>query len=175
MSNPYAREPLGVALAGLEIRVPWAAADRWIDSATSSVGPIGVLTGLTDDVTADRVIELAIDGRSDPEEIASAAYDLIGQAVPYRWWKTVRLLALSTRDDIAGHLTLSGVDPRSVTVAQWCMAVYVLITRNADGKEKFKVDAAFDDPPPGIVDDEWMSDDDFNAMVASARAMPGQS
>ena len=174
MSNPYARDPLGVDLKGLHVRVDWAPADRWIECTTSSAGLIGILTGLTDEETGDRLVERVLDGAVSPEEVASAAYGLIGQAVPYRWWKTVRLLALSTRDDIAGHLTLEGVDPRRLTVAQWCAAVYVLVTRNADGKERFKVDVAFDDPPAGVVDNDWMNEEDFNAMVAQARSVPGQ-
>lgn len=174
MSNPYARDPLGIDLKGLHVRVDWAPADRWIECTTSSAGLIGILTGLTDDETGDRLVERVLGGTVSPEEVATAAYDLIGQAVPYRWWKTVRLLALSTRDDIAGHLTLEGVDPRTLTVAQWCAAVYVLVTRNADGKDRFKVDVAFDDPPPGVVDNDWMNEADFNDMVAQARSVPGQ-
>lgn len=174
MSNPYARDPLGVDLRGLHVRVDWAPADRWIECATSSAGLIGILTGLTDESTGDRIVERVLDGAVSPEEVAAAAYDLIGQAVPYRWWKTVRLLALSTRDDIAGHLTLEGVDPRRLTVAQWCAAVYVLVTRSADGKDKFKVDVAFDDPPPGVAENAVASQADFDEMVAQSRALPGQ-
>lgn len=174
MSNPYARDPLGVDLKGLHVRVDWAPADRWIECTTSSAGLIGILTGLTDDETGDRLVERVLGGTVSPEEVATAAYDLIGQAVPYPWWKTVRLLALSTRDDIAGHLTLEGVDPRRLTVAQWCAAVYVLVTRNGDEKERFKVNVAFDDPPAGVVEDAVASQADFDEMVAQSRALPGQ-
>lgn len=175
MSNPYAREPIGVVLGGLEIRVPWAAADRWIVCATSSSGPIGVLTGLAgEDDVAEEITNRVLDGRVSPEAATAASYDLLGQAVPYKWWKTVRLLSISNRDDIAGHMVLSGVDPRELTVAQWCMAVYVLLTRNADTKDQFKTDVALDDPPPGVSDDDWMDESDFHDMVSQARAMPGQ-
>ncbi len=175
MSNPYARGNLTTSLGALRVWVPWAPASRWIECTTSTAGLIGVLTGLTDDRTADAVIERVMDGEVSPREVSEAAYDLIGQAAPYKWWKTVRLLSLSTRDDIVGHLTLEGVNPRVLTVGQWAAAVYVLVTRNTDGSERFKTDVAFDDPPPGIVDDQWMDESDFNAMVANARAMPGQS
>lgn len=173
MSDPYRRRPASVDVGGLSVVVPWSAADRWIACVTES--PLTILAGLPDPDTADRVVGGVIDGRISPEDAARAAYALLEQAVPYRWWKTVRLLSLSTRDDIAGHLTLSGLDPRDLTVAQWAMAVYVLVTRNSDTKERFKIDVEFDAPPPGVADNDWISDDDFNAMVAQARAMPGQS
>lgn len=173
MSNPYARDPLGVQLKGLHVRVDWAPASRWIECTTSSAGLLGVLTGLTDDETGDRIVDRVLGGEISPEEVAAAAYDLIGQATSYRWWKTARLLALSTRDDIAGHLTLEGIDPRSLTVAQWCAAVYVLVTRTGDRQEKFKTDVVFDDPPPG-VDDHAMDDSEFQALIEQARNAPGQ-
>lgn len=173
VSNPYARDPLGVRLGGVHVRVPWAPADRWIECTTSSAGLLGILTGLTDDDTGDQLIGRVLDGTIRPDEVASAAYELMGQAAPYRWWKTARLLSLSTRDDIAGHLTLEGLDPRDLTVAQWCAAVYVLVTRTGDRQERFKVDVAFDDPPAGVVDDV-MDDSEFKALVEQARNAPGQ-
>jgi hypothetical protein len=173
VSNPYAREPLGVLLGGTHVRVPWVPADRWIECTTSSAGLLGILTGLTDDETGDRIIDRVLSGEIGPEAVAAAAYDLMGQAAPYRWWKTARLLALSTRDDIAGHLTLEGLDPHSLTVAQWCAAVYVLVTRTGDRQEKFKTDVVFDDPPPGVTDNA-MDDDEFKALIEQARNAPGQ-
>lgn len=173
MSNPYAREPLGVRLGNVHVRVPWVPADRWIECTTSSAGLLGILTGLTDDETGDQIIDRVLGGKISPGEVAAAAYDLISQATPYRWWKTARLLALSTRDDIAGHLTLEGLDPHTLTVAQWCSAVYVLVTRTGDRQERFKTDVVFDDPPPG-VDDRAMDDSEFQALIEQARNAPGQ-
>lgn len=172
MSDPYAREEQMVRLGDRDVRVPYASADRWISCVTAS--PVTILTGLTDGPTAEAVVWSVVDGDVSPEQVSATAYQLLERVVPYRWWKTVRLLGLSTRDDIVGHLTLSGLDPRDLTVAQWCAAVYTLVTRNADTKERFKVDVEFDAPPPGIVENDWISDDEFKAMVESARAMPGQ-
>lgn len=173
MSDPYRRDALSVDVGDLTVVVPWSPANRWITCVVAS--PLTILSGLTNDADGTAVVDRLIEGGITPEQIASAAYTLLEQATPYRWWKTVRLLSLSTRDDIAGHLTLAGIDPRSLTVAQWATAVYTLVTRNCDTKEKFKVDVEFDAPPPGVVENDWISDEDFNAMVASARAMPGQS
>jgi hypothetical protein len=173
VSDPYARAGLAVELGGRSLAVPYAPADRWVSCVVES--PMTIVVGLTSDRDGTAVVERVIDGVITPEDVSAAAYRLLEEAVPYRWWKTVRLLSLSTRDDIVGHLVLAGADPRSLTVAQWCMTVYTLVTRNCDAKERFKTDVAFDDPPPGVVDDQWMSDDDFSAMVAQARAMPGQN
>lgn len=173
MSDPYRRDALSVQVGDLSVQVPYAGADRWTTCVTAS--PLTILSGLTSDTDGSTMVERVIDGQITPQDIAQAAYALLESAVPFRWWKTVRLLSLSTRPDIVGHLTLAGLDPRDLTVAQWAMAVYTLVTRNCDAKDKFKVDAEFDNPPPGVVDDDWISDEDFNTMVASARAMPGQS
>lgn len=171
-SDPYARTAVSTPLGGREIVAPWAPADRWVSCVVLS--PLSILSGLTSDADGSFVVDQVLEGVITPEQVSQAAYALLEDAVPYRWWKTVRLLSLSTRDDIAGHLTLAGLDPRNLTVAQWCMAVYTLVTRNSDAKEKFKTDAEFDAPPEGVEVNDWISDDDFNAMVAQARAMPGQ-
>lgn len=175
-SNPYAREPVEVTVAGLRVYAPGASAARWIEATCSRAGILGVLTGLTDDATAERLVERVADGHATPEDVAKAAYDMLGQATEYRWWKTARLLSLSTRADIAGALTLKGLDPSRLAVGQWCAAVYVLVTQGTAASERFKTDVAFDDPPPGAeADDDWMSEAEFNAMVESARNAPGQS
>lgn len=171
--SPYDREQLWVVVAGQHRRVPREAAP-WISCVLAPTGVTSLVVGLGDDRWGEWMLSGIADGTVPLEEVRDAAYELLGTASPYKWWKTARLLALSSRDDIAGHLTLAGLDPWNLTVAQWVTAVYALLTKNADAKAKFKIDAPLDDPPAGVVDDEWMSEEAFAAMVAQARNSPGQ-
>lgn len=171
--SPYDREPLWVVVAGQHHRVPREAAP-WIPCVLSPTGVTALVVGLTEDHWGEWVLSGIASGAVPVEEVRDTAYGLLAGASPYKWWKTARLLALSSRDDIAGHLTLAGLDPWNLTVAQWVTAVYALLTKGADAKGKFKIDAPLDDPPAGVVDDEWMSDEAFAAMVAQARNSPGQ-
>lgn len=173
--SPYTRAPLTVTVGGtFDVHTEPAWAAEWIECVISSAGTSALLVGLTDDDTGERLMGALLAGRVTVEEVQQGSYDLLGAASPYKWWKTARLLALSAREDIAGHLTLAGLDPWRLTAAQWVTAVYALCTKGADAKARFKFDAPLDDPPAGVVDDAWMSEDDFAAMVAQARNMPGQ-
>lgn len=172
--SPYTRAPLTVTVGGRwDLHVPASWAAEWIECVLSNVGTSALLVGLAEEPDGERVMGDLIGGRLTVEQVQQASYDLLAAAAPYKWWKTARLLALSSREDIAGHLTLAGLDPWRLTVAQWVTAVYALCTKGADAKARFKFDAPLDDPPPGIVD-EWMAEDDFAAMVAAARNAPGQ-
>ena len=171
MSNPYARDSLGVFLGELEVRIPWAPADRWISGCLA--GPVTLLVALTGPDTGMAVTEALLEERVSPQEADQAAYTLLERATPYRWWKAVRLVGLSAGDTTAGALTLKGLDPRTLTIGQWVTAVYALYTNGADQKGKFKIDALLDDPPAGVL--EWQTDAEFNAMVEAARSAPGQT
>lgn len=173
--SPYARAPLTAMVGGsVELSIPFAWAAEWVECVLSPAGTSALLVGLAPNGEGDRLVNILISEGVTVAQLQQASYDLLGAASPYKWWKTARLLALSSRDDIAGHLTLAGLDPWNLTVAQWVTAVYALCTKGADAKARFKFDAPLDDPPAGIVDDQWMSEDNFAAMVAAARSAPGQ-
>lgn len=173
--NPYARAPLTAQVgARIRVHVPYRPAADWIACIVSNTGTPALLVGLTDPETGDLVTECLMDGRLSVREAQEASYALLTASGPYKWWKTARLLALSARPDVAGHLTLEGLDPHTLTVSQWVTAVYALFTKGREAKDVFKFDAPLDDPPPGVADDEWMGEDDFSAMIAAARNAPGQ-
>lgn len=172
--SPYSRTPLYVDLGGLAVEVAYAPAAEWVNAVSSGAGALPLLTMLTDRPTGDRIVHGLIDGRYALREVQEAAYALLTEATPYTWWKSARLLSVARQDDVAGHLTLAGVDLWSVTPAQLVAAVYTLLVKGLDAPKKFRVDAELDNPPPGVVDDAWMSDADFAALVAQARNAPGQ-
>jgi hypothetical protein len=171
--SPYDDDHVPVYVLNRSVYVERTAAP-WIRCVLAPTGVTALVIGLHDDEWGTWVLSGIASGAVSMDDVKQTAYDLLGDVSPYKWWKTARLLALSSRDDIAGHLTLSGLSPWNLTVAQWVTAVYALLTKGADVKAKFKIDAPLDDPPAGIVDDEWMSDAAFAAMVAQARNAPGQ-
>jgi len=173
--SPYSRDPLYISVAGREIQVPYAPAAVWIDALLAGGGTTALLVALTDEETGDRVLSGLLEGDVELSAVQQGSYDLLAAAAPYRWWKTAKLLSAAGRDDLTGHLLLSGVDPWQRSAAEIACTVYALLTKGADQKNRFKIDAEIDDPPPGIVDDEWMSEDDFTAMVDAARNAPGQT
>ena len=172
--SPYSRAPLSIDVAGRTVTVPYAPAAVWIEALLAGGGTPALLVALTDDATGDRIMSGMLGGDIPMRGIQQASYDLLAVAAPYKWWKTAKLLSSAGRDDLAGHLLLSGVDPWRHSVAEISCAVYALLTKGTDRSSRFKIDAEIDDPPPGIVDDDWMSEDDFEAMVADARNSPGQ-
>jgi len=153
-----------------EIHVPYRSAAEWIE--TLDGGPMRTLIGLARETSSEYLLESMAAGLCTSEELASAAYDLYQQAIPFKWWEGYRLLAVSAQKEVMGRIALAGLDPYDMTAGVWCCAVYSLLTKDAEAKDKFKFDAQLSTPPDGIEDDDW-GDNSFDTMVAQARAMPG--
>lgn len=173
-ASPYANGDVTVYVGDRVLTVSRVAAP-WVECVMSPVGPSALLAGLPAHDAGAWVLQDMVTGVVTPRDVSEAAYALLGAVSPFSWWKTARLLALSSRPDICGRLSLERVDPWSLTVAQWVCAVYALITRGLDETARFKINAPLDDPPAGVVDDNWMSDAEFAAMVAQSRNAPGQT
>ena len=171
--SPYAREPLSVTLAGAHLAVPYAPAAVWVNALCEGSGHFTLITSLLPERDTAAVVDRVLNGGVTLEDVQKAAESLLSAAAPYSWWKTARLLSASARQDIAGSLTLSGLDPWELTPAQWATAVYASLVKGLESKDKFKVDAVLDDPPAGVTD-EWMDESEFQAMIAAARNAPGQ-
>jgi hypothetical protein len=171
--SPYARNPYAFELAGEHYRVPFRPAAVWVEAVCGGHTE-RVLTELMDEETGALIVHQLVSGGLDREAVRRASYALLKDAAPYPWWKTVRLLMQSTTDTVAGHMTLAGADPWSLSVAQWTATVYTLLTRHQDVKGRFKIDAELENPPPGADEDDWMSEAAFAALVANARNAPGQ-
>src|SRR6478609_563710 len=164
--NPYSRAPLHIELGAVSVEVAYAPSAVWAGALSSGHGPVTLLTALTDAAAGDRILHGLVDGSLHLRDVQEAAYALLAEATPYSWWKAARLLTTAGTDVMVGNLALAGVDPWSVSASQLACTVYVLMTRNLDVSKKFQMDAELDNPPAGVVDDSWMSDQDFNALVA---------
>lgn len=173
-ANPFSRSPLAADLgAGLGLLVPHAPAAKWIDAVISSPDPGKIILHLATEEAADQILDRMISGHLDPSDLDKASYGLIRQACPYpEWWKSVRLLVLSTGADVCGRTVAAGMDPWSLTAGQWVTGVYAMLAEGIPKDKLFQFDSSLEAVPPGVEDDVWGADD-FDAMVQQARMMPG--
>lgn len=172
MADLLSRNGWTVPLTDQSVRVPYRPAEAWI-SALQESGPGTVLLSLAGTTSAESLLDGMADGELDHQEVAAASHRLIEYATGRKWWEAVRLLAASVRPDVLGRTVLAGMDPWSLTPGQWCAGVYAIFTDGLDKDGLFKFDAMLGDPPEGVEDDDWATDD-FDSMVAAARSMPGQ-
>lgn len=178
MTNPFAREPVRITIAREQVTLPYHPAADWIAAATTSTGPSGALIPLLPDNMRPVIVTLMARGTITADQTATAFYDALrttipgGTNQPYAWWESYRLLALSTDPAAAGRMLLAGLDPWQQTPAAWCYALYELMTRGLEAKDKFRFDAQLKTPPAGVDDDDW-GDMDFDQMVSAARSTPG--
>lgn len=172
MPDVLSRNGWTVPLADQTVRVPYRPAEAWITTLQES-GPGTVLLSLARTGASERLVDAMVDGTVDHVSVADASHKLIEYATGRRWWEAVRLLQASVRPDVLGRTVLAGMDPWSLTPGQWCAGVYTIFTDGLDKDGLFKFDAMLGDPPEGVDEDDWVTED-FDAMVAAARAMPGQ-
>lgn len=172
MADVLSRNGWIVPLSNRTVQVPYRSAEAWI-SALRESGPGTVLLSLVRQTASESLFEAMVDGKLDHRKVAEASYTLIECATGRKWWEAVRLLEASIRPDVLGRTVLAGMDPWSLTPGQWCAGVYAIFTEGLDKNALFKFEAMLGDPPAGVEDDDWATED-FDAMVAAARSMPGQ-
>lgn len=178
MTTPFAREPVRVTIARERVLLPYHPAAAWIDAVCASSGPSGALLPLLNTADRTRLIGSLARGHVTADQTATAFYDALRTAIPghpddpMAWWESYRLLVLSTSPAAAGRMLLAGVDPWAQAPAAWCYALYELMTKGLEAKDKFRFDAELKSPPAGVADDDW-GDMGFDQMVAAARSTPG--
>ncbi len=172
MADLISRSGWSVPFSGTSVRVPFCPAERWI-SALQESGPATLLAVLARPATGESILDTLAAGEAGEDDLSTASYKLIEYATGYKWWEAFRLMTVSVRPDVLGRTVLAGMDPWFLTPGQWCSGVYALFTKDMGKDDLFKFDAMLGDPPEGVDDDEWATED-FDAMVAAARAMPGQ-
>lgn len=158
------REPVRLTVCGSELLIRWRPALGWLEALRS--GPESLALALADQAD-DLVVGLAL-GEVPMAEVQDASYQLMADETGRPWWSALRLAYSSVGGDVLGELTLSGVDPSRVSFGQWCSAAYRVLTRNADERDKLKIDSELELPPSGY-EEAWDDGNDFEAMVALAR------
>lgn len=171
--TPYDRGPHTIGAGPLSLTLGFRPAGVWIPALVAPrldpVFPDALEPGSREDLA----VALAT-GSVTTADLNTAIRNLISEASGWReWWAAIRLAAVSTSRETSGHLALAGLDPQSVSLAEWLNAVYVLHTRHAKPEDVFKFEASLIAPPPGI-EDEWDDDgEDFHMMMSAAASLPG--
>lgn len=117
------------------------------------------------------------DGDVSPADLQRIASLAVKEAGGRPWWETVTLVrsvfAAPSSDRLLGSLILRGVRLDDLTLAEFCAAVWARLTENADDKQLFKLEAQLSVPPPGADLEDLDEPQDFSAVAARMRAMPG--
>lgn len=168
---PLLRQPVRARVGAHEICVPWHSAQVWLEeiSRSGSLAPLF----LSDTGRGEVACELAA-GTVSLRQAEDAGNTVLEKITGVRWWVALRLVYTSAGKEFLGELTLSGVDPERVSLGQWCAAVYRILVRDADEKQRAKVEFELELPPQGF-EDAWDDDEAYyRAMVEQARQMNGQ-
>ncbi|MYZ38436.1 MULTISPECIES: hypothetical protein [unclassified Streptomyces] len=167
------RSAVTVQVAGHPVTVPYRAAGHWLTAVADSRPSLALMRLADEDGRAWLIGRLAA-GDLALETAVQGSYDALSQAGGRAWWESYRLLSLGAQPAVLGHLLLAGVDPWARSLGEWCAAVHTLMTRNSKEEDVFKFDSQLAAPPAGF-EDEWDDSEDFDAMVAAARNMPGMA
>lgn len=157
--------PVRVSVGGADLLIPALPAIEWIvPIADQEI--LDIVPGL---VEGDSVDEMLADGSVSIEDCVDAARDAIAVAGGMPWWVVVRLVLSATGSaDLSGELVLSGVDAGRVSLGGFVQAVYRLLVRDADQKQRQKVDGQLKRPPAGVSGggyDPQVAGDLFDQMV----------
>lgn len=104
---------------------------------------------------------------SDVSDMAKA---LIEQASGRPWWETVNICALTAAswDVIGGELALRRIDPGRTSLAVWLDAVWLLLRRGVNDKERESMIRDITArPAEGEPDEMAMDASEFTQMMAS--------
>src|SRR5688500_5163531 len=165
------RSPVTLTVAGVKVTVPFAPAAVWLDALQD---PARAVLHLADKSSKERLMWALLDVPGAEEAIRSQSYELIRRATGRAtWWESTRLANTAASPEVLGRLVLAGVDPHTRSIGEWCAAMYTVATQNADETQLIKFDMTLAFPPPGY-EDEWDDGEDYDAMAAGFRDLPGQ-
>jgi hypothetical protein len=161
--SPLSRGPVPIQIGGRAFSLAWRPAAEWTGVQTG----FDVIAFLSED-DRSTIGRMILDGSVDTDNVVHAAHQVLETVTGRRWWEGCRLFTVSVQPDVLGHLTLAGVDPWQRSAYEWCAATYALLTRNADEKDRLRIDFQLSIPPRGYEDD-WATDGgDDPAVVEKA-------
>lgn len=154
------RNPIHITVGPVETTIPYRTASTWIEVVLYSRRALAA-------VLSDHRTELThalLRGEITAGDLESASHAALERASGRRWFVAEKLIATSLSPEMLGELTLCGVDPDRVSIGQWCAATYRVMVRNADRKERNKVDFELELPPAGETE-AWDDGNDWNALL----------
>lgn len=141
--------PVTIELGGGTHRIPAAPAIRWVLLIVDDRW-FGIVPGMLDD-TDTSIDDGLDDGRITHNDCLAAARDAVAAASGLKWWSAVRLvMAAVGSPEIMGELLLRGVDPERVSLGAFVQAIYRIFVRDADKKQRAKIDSDLTRVPEGL-------------------------
>lgn len=167
--------PVVVDLGGTIYRIAPYPAIRWIVPIVDDDW-FAIVPGLLD--LSDRGVDEALDdGTIRHEDCVRAARDAVGAVSGVPWWSAVSLVQSSVgTPEVIGELLLHGIDPQTVGLGAFVVAAYRVFVRDADKKQRAKIDADLDTPPPGLtLADRWDPGAESSGYEAMMRQRGGRA
>lgn len=158
------RAPAELRVGERTLTVPWAPASVWLDVIDRD--PRTCALALAEGAQ-DIVMGMAF-GDVQLAEVERATHTVLEQQTGHKWWVALKLAYTSASPEMLGELTLSNVDPDRVSLGQWCAAVYRVLVRDLDKKQRIKLDFELELPPAGY-EEAWDDGNDYAHMLALAR------
>jgi hypothetical protein len=150
-------QPIEVAIGsiGMSFTIPAMNADGWLIALTQERLVEAVIPGLLAPEDASELIAALMTGGVTQHDLVSAAQRAMAAASGRPWWETLRLVGYADQPggELYGHLLLAGVHPERVTLAGWCVALYALIVRHKDDKERNQFEFDLKMPPSQDIED----------------------
>lgn len=139
-----------VTVGAATLTLPAASAADWAAAIIDDDAAAGLL-GMAEPEAADAVEDALFDGAVTWFEMEHAFHDAVAALSGVRWWEAQRLLSAAFDwEGVGGELLLRGVRLDEVTVAQACALVWRMLIRGIDDKDKAKLTAEIEKPPPGV-------------------------
>ena len=120
----------------------------------------------------DRIEDEILYGKLTMENCAKAAREAISAVSGTYWWSAIKLVATANqRADVYGELCLARIDPGHISLAAYVSSVYAILIRNADDKQRRKINMEVESAPPGVSAmeryDPDTAADQFESFMAS--------
>lgn len=166
--------PVTVDLGGSTYRIAPYPAIRWVVPIVDDDW-FAIVPGMLD--PTDRDVDDALDaGTITHEDCARAARDAVGVAAGVPWWSAVRLVrSVLEAPDVTGELILRGVDVQVVSLGAFVQAAYRVFTRDADKKQRAKIDQSIEVVPPELtLADRWDPGAEASGFEAMMRQRGGR-
>lgn len=139
--------PVDVELSGAVYRIAPHPAIRWIIPIVDQDW-FGIVPGLIDD---ERLDDAIFSGKIHYDDCVRAAQDAVSTASGMPWWSCQRLIISAAQLlDLSGALVIARVDPATISLGAYAQAVYHLLVRDADQKQRDRVDREIETRPPGV-------------------------
>jgi hypothetical protein len=143
--------PVEVMLPGARFRIAARPAIDWILKVADEDW-LAIVPGM---VEGDEIDQLIDDKRVSPVALVAAGRDATTTAAGMPWWSACRLVGVTLGDvEMAGALTLAGVDPGRVSLGAYVMATYRILVVELDKKRRASLDADITRVPKGVATSE---------------------